>query len=109
MMILSTHLVSEMEHLFDEVLFLNKGELILHEEYETLVTKGTSITGAAETVDAFVQAKKQLNTKQLGNTKSVMIYGEISEAERKAAQANGLELGPISLQDLFIHLTEGEE
>ncbi|MGN7941690.1 ABC transporter ATP-binding protein [Virgibacillus sp. 6R] len=109
MMILSTHLVSEMEHLFDEVLFLNKGELILHEDYETVVTKGTSITGAAETVDAFVQAKKQLNTKQLGNTKSVMIYGEISEAERKAAQANGLELGPISLQDLFIHLTEGEE
>ncbi|MDI7741328.1 ABC transporter ATP-binding protein [Lysinibacillus fusiformis] len=109
MIIVSTHLVSEMEYLFEEVLIINKGELVLQENYETLVAKGASITGPAEEVDSFVQEKQQLNTKQLGNTKSVMVYGEISEAERKAAIAKGLEIGPLSLQDLFIHLTEGEE
>ncbi|MCM3387173.1 ATP-binding cassette domain-containing protein [Ureibacillus chungkukjangi] len=107
--IMSTHLVSEMDYLFDEVLIVNIGELVLQEEYESLVTKGASITGPAEDVDSFVQSMNQLNTKQLGNTKSVMIYGELSDAERKAAQAKGLEVGPISLQELFIHLTEGEE
>lgn len=109
MMILSTHLVSEMEYLFDEVLVLNKGKLILHEEFESLITKGASVTGPAEKVDAFIQTKQQLNTQQLGNTKSVMIYGELSDAERRTAQENGLEIGPVALQDLFIHLTEGED
>ncbi|MDQ0229040.1 ATP-binding cassette domain-containing protein [Metabacillus malikii] len=109
MMILSTHLVSEMEHLFDEVLFLHKGKLILQEEFEAVTSKGTAVTGPAEDVDLFVQEKKQLNTKSLGHLKSVMIYGELSDSEREKAQANGLELGPISLQDLFIHLTEEEE
>lgn len=108
MMILSTHLVSEMEYLFDEVLILNKGELVLQEEFESLMTKGVSITGAADEVDAFVHTKKQLKVQQLGQTKSVMVYGELSEGERQTALKRGLELGPISLQDLFIHLTEEE-
>lgn len=109
LMILSTHLVSEMDYLFDEVLILNKGELVLHEEYETLITKGASITGAAEQVDAFVQGKNILNTKQLGKTKSVTIFGNLSETERRTAEENGLEVGPVALQDMFIYLTEGEE
>ncbi len=106
--VVSTHLVSEMDYLFEEVLILHKGKLVLQEEFDSLVSKGASITGAAEEVDAFVQNMKQLNVQQLGGTKSVMVYGEISEDVRKDALQKGLEVGPISLQDLFIHLTEEE-
>lgn len=107
--ILSTHLVSEMDYLFDEVIILHKGSIVLQEDFESLVTKGSSITGAAEVVDEFVHPMKQLNSQQLGNTKSVMVYGELSEHDRKVARQRGLEIGPISLQDLFIHLTEGDD
>ena len=106
--ILSTHLVSEMDYLFDEVLILHKGKVVLQEEYESLITKGASITGAAEVVDEFVRNMKQLNVQKLGNTKSVMVYGELSDLERQTAHEKELEVGPISLQDLFIHLTEEE-
>lgn len=105
-MIISTHLVSEMDYLFDEVLILHKGSLVLQEEYESLISKWVSITGASIEVDEFVQSMKLLNVQQLGNTKSVMVYGELTERERKNAQQSRLEVGPISLQDLFIHLTE---
>lgn len=104
--IISTHLVSEMDYLFEEVLILHKGSLVLQEEYESLISKGVSITGAANEVDEFVQSMKLLNVQQLGNTKSVMVYGELTDLERKNAQQRGLQVGPISLQDLFIHLTE---
>lgn len=107
--ILSTHLVSEMDYLFDEVIILHKGSIVLQEDFESLITKGSSITGATEVVDEFVLQMKQLNTQQLGNTKSVMVYGELNDRDRKAAQQKGLEVGPISLQDLFIHLTEGDD
>jgi ABC-2 type transport system ATP-binding protein len=33
-------------------------------------------------VDEFVRNMKQLNVQKLGNTKSVMVYGELSDAER---------------------------
>ncbi|HWL11637.1 MAG TPA: ABC transporter ATP-binding protein [Ureibacillus sp.] len=107
--LVSTHFIAEMEYLFEEVLILNQGEVVMHEEYETLLAKGAAITGSAEEVDSFVQSMKQLNTKQLGNTKSVVVYGELSQEERKTAQAKGLEVGALSLQDIFIHLTEGED
>lgn len=107
--ILSTHLVSEMDYLFDEVIILHKGSIVLQEDFESLITKGSSITGATEAVDEFVRSMKQLNTQQLGNTKSVMVYGDLNDHDRKAAQQKGLVVGPILLQDLFIHLTEGDD
>ncbi|OZU87436.1 ABC transporter [Virgibacillus indicus] len=107
-MILSTHLVSEMDYLFDEVIIIDKGAFVLHEEYETLISRGASITGAAEEVDDFVSGMTQLNEQQLGNTKAVMVYGYLSEKDKQEALQRGLEVGPVSLQDLFIHLTSEE-
>lgn len=107
-MILSTHLVSEMDYLFEEILILHKGRMILQEDYELLLTKGASITGEAKAVDDFVQTMNVLNVQQLGPIKSAMVYGELNEAIRKDAKLKGLEVGPVSLQELFIHLTEEE-
>lgn len=105
--IMSTHLVSEMEYLFDEVLILHKGTMVLHETYDELISKGVTVTGRAEDVDIFVQNMRQLNIKQLGGTKAVTVYGHLSERQYQEAAKLGLEIGSVALQDLFIYLTEG--
>ncbi|EGA90570.1 ABC transporter related protein [Planococcus donghaensis MPA1U2] len=104
--ILSTHLVSEMDYLFDHVVIIHEGRLLLDNDYESISAQGVSITGAANQVDDFVSGMKLLNEQKLGGTKSVMTYGALSEEDRLTAQDQGLEVGPVSLQDLFIHLTE---
>lgn len=104
--ILSTHLVSEMDYLFDNVVIIDQGRLLMNEDYETISAQGASITGAADQVDAFVSGMKLLNEQQLGGTKSVMVYGTLTEQDQRAAHEQGLEIGPVPLQDLFIHLTE---
>ncbi|MCH4826270.1 ATP-binding cassette domain-containing protein [Planococcus halocryophilus] len=104
--ILSTHLVSEMDYLFDHVVIIHEGRLLLDNDYESISAQGVSITGAADRVDAFVSDRKILNEQKLGGTKSIMTYGALSEEDRLSAQDQGLEVGPVSLQDLFIHLTE---
>lgn len=106
--ILSTHLVSEMDYLFDEVIILIKGEVLLHEAYDSLMSKAAMITGNAETVDDFVSTKKTINEQYLGSTKSVTIFGEFKEDDRKIAAEKGLDVSDISLQDLFIQLTKEE-
>ncbi|WP_453991419.1 ATP-binding cassette domain-containing protein [Bacillus nitroreducens] len=107
MIILSTHLVSEMDYLFDEVILINEGSILLQEEVDSLLSKGATITGDVELVNEFVRSMKQINVRQLGNTKSVTIYGELSERERETAFDKGLEIAPVSLHDLFVHLTQG--
>ncbi|OLO37052.1 ABC transporter [Alkalihalophilus pseudofirmus] len=108
-MILSTHLVLEMEYLFDHVLLLHDGKMLVDEPYDEFVVRGSSITGSKKKVDSFVSGMQQLKTQQLGDTKSVMVYGELSEGKCLEGERLGLEIGPVSLQELFIHLTGEEE
>ncbi len=108
--ILSTHLVSEMDYLFEEVVILKNGEVIIKEPIDLLLEKGASITGSKQEVEEFVQNMVQLNSQILGGTKSVMVYEELTDENREKARMKGLDIGPVSLQDLFIYLTkEGEE
>ncbi len=107
--LLSTHLVSEMEYLFDEVLIIKEGRLLLQESYDELITRGVTVIGSKEAVDAFAAGKEVLNTEQLGDTRSVTLYGKLSEEDEKYAAELGLSIGPVSLHDLFVQLTKEEQ
>ena len=107
--ILSTHLVSEMDYLFEEVVILKEGEVIMKEPMDLLLEKGATITGSKQEVEEFVQGMTQLNSQILGGTKAVMVYGELTDDNREKARMRGLDIGPVSLQDLFIYLTKEEE
>ncbi|MFD0588910.1 ATP-binding cassette domain-containing protein [Paenibacillus sp. GCM10027627] len=104
--ILSTHLIEEVGTLFEEVLILDRGKLLLQEEHDVLRQRGVTITGKADKVNEFVIGLNVLSEATLGSTKSATVYGELSGERIKRAQAEGLELGPVSLQDLFVHLTK---
>lgn len=103
--ILSTHLIEEFGSLFEEVVMIHRGRLVVHEETDALRARGTAVTGPAEAVDGFVAGRQVLNRRQLGGTRSATIYGPLDEAERRRAISAGLHLDPVPLQDLFVHLT----
>ena len=108
--IMSTHHVSEVEHLFEDVLILHRGTVLLHEPIDRLLERGLSVTGASADVDRFTAGMRVLHTHQLGGTKQAVLYGALSDEQLKTARRLGLELGPVPLQELFIHLTsEGNE
>ncbi|GAA2356263.1 ATP-binding cassette domain-containing protein [Nonomuraea africana] len=102
--ILSTHLIEEVSSLFEEVVIIDKGRLVVHTPADDLLAMGTSVTGPAEQVESFTRDLTVLGAKQLGPTRSVMVYGPLDHAEARKA---GLETGPIAMQELFIHLTGG--
>ena len=106
--ILSTHLIEEFGSLFEEVVMIDRGRLVLHEETDVLRSRGTAVTGPAEAVDRFVTGRDVLNRRQLGGTRSATIYGPLDQAERRRAATDGLHLEPVPLQDLFVHLTADE-
>ncbi len=103
--VLSTHLIEEVSQLFEDVVILDHGKLVLHDPVDDLLARGAIVTGPAETVDRFVSGLRVLESKQLGGTKSVVVYANVSAAVRTDAVVAGLEIGPLPLQDLFVHLT----
>jgi len=106
--IMSTHLVSEMEYLFDEVIMIHRGELLKKGSYDEIISAGLAVTGATEAIDIFTQGKEILNTETLGGFKKITLFGEITDKERILAQDLDLTTSSITLQDLFIYLTGGQ-
>jgi ABC-2 type transport system ATP-binding protein len=105
--ILSTHLISEMETMFEEVIIIDQGSIIIHEDLDTFKSHGVSVTGSINDVDVFTVDKTILKEQVLGGTKQAMIYGELTNIEKQ--QAQHLKFDSISLQELFIHLTKEAE
>ena len=104
--ILSSHLIAEIEHLLETVTILHRGRLLLSSEADELRAKGLSITGPAVAVDAVGARLKVLSTRDLGPTRQITAFGEVDPRILAEAERDGLRVAAAPLQDLFVHLTE---
>lgn len=107
--VISTHLIEEVSPLLEEVVIIDKGRLLLHEDADTLRSQGAAVTGPAEAVDRFAAGRTVLGQKSLGPTKQATVYGSFDDRDYACAREAGLELGPVALQDLFVFLTGQKE
>lgn len=104
--VLSSHLIDEIERLFEHVVILDRGRLLVSDAAATLATSGVTVTGPADRVDAFVAGARVLRRQELGRTAAVTLHGTLDPDARRRAAELGLSLGAVGLQDLFVHLTE---
>jgi ABC-2 type transport system ATP-binding protein len=106
--VVSSHLIDEVQRLLEHVIVLDHGRVLLAADAETLRSRGVSVTGPADAVDAFVAEREVLSRRHLGRTAQVTVYGGLTSADAAAAHTRGLELGGVDLQDLFVDLTSKE-
>lgn len=102
--IFSTHLIDEVSLLFEEVLILQDGKLVLHEEAEYLRGNTSAVSGSYEQVEAYIKDKKVFETKHFGGMMTAYIYGSSTEAENY-----GLSVQGIPIQDLMVYITDSRE
>lgn len=93
-----------MASLFGRVAVLGPGRLLVATEADALRGGGVEVVGGVAEVERSVAASglDRLSERRLGGTLAVVAHGELSDADRAAA---GVELGPLPLRDLFVHLT----
>ncbi|MCL3859577.1 ATP-binding cassette domain-containing protein [Actinotalea sp. K2] len=106
--VLSSHLIEEVQRLLETVVVLHHGKVLLTEDAETLRRRGVCVTGPDQAVEAFVAGRTVVGRQSLGPTTQATVYGDLEPEEIAAARGLGLEIGPVDLQDLFVHLTGKE-
>jgi ABC-2 type transport system ATP-binding protein len=104
--VLSTHLIDEVSELLEHVLVIDEGRLLVDSPAEELQGSATTVVGGREAVERFVGTRDVLHRDGVGGLVSLTVAG-LSAAERSAAKSAGLELGPVSLQQLIVRLTTG--
>ncbi|MBQ4529495.1 MAG: ABC transporter ATP-binding protein [Lachnospiraceae bacterium] len=102
--VLSTHLIEEMSGLFDHVVMIDKGKVILDEEIEGLHEKAYKCIGRAE-YERYLQGKNVICKKQAGAVMEYDIYGELTWEEQKKLEECGFGIDHLSLQELFVAFT----
>ncbi len=103
--VLSTHLIDEVSRLLEHVIVIDQGRLILDTDTDTLRGRAFTVIGAASQVEAYTEGKALLSRGPFGSLVAATVMGNGDAGERKQAEALGLELAPVSLQQLIVHLT----
>jgi len=104
--ILSTHLIDEVSNLFEEVIIMNKGEVILKEEVTTLLEKAHFLRGREEIILPLIKDKELVYKDEFGATAIIGVIGVFEKEELKELKDKNVEISPIPLQKLFIYITE---
>lgn len=100
--VLSTHLIEEVENLVEDVVIIKNGEILCQESRESLLNRGYTVSGGAAAVETYLQDKQVLSVEALGGLRTAYVLGS---PEKQGETAKDLEFGPVSLQKLFVQLT----
>ncbi len=103
--IISTHLIDEVSRLLEHILVIDQGRLILYEEADALRGRAFTVVGPTATVETFLVGKDMIAHQPLGGLISATVMSSGNASDRREAQALGLEVMPVSLQQLIVHLT----
>lgn len=102
--IFSTHLIDEVSQLFEEVLILQDGKLLLHENTETLRDQIYAVSGKKADVETFIKNKRIIKTKELVGTMTAYIFDK-----KKTEIPLELNMEGVPMQELMIYLTDSRE
>lgn len=106
--ILSTHLIDEVSNLLEHVIVIDSGRIIIDENADSLRGTASTVAGTTSAVDEFVTGRSVLHRAELGGLATATVEA-LSADDRAAAQRAGLELSPVSLQQLIVRLTNTSE
>ncbi|WP_457099846.1 ABC transporter ATP-binding protein [Microbacterium sp. P5_E9] len=104
--LLSSHLIDEVSNLIERVLVIDRGRIIMDEDTDAVRDCAANIVGDAAAVEAFVAGRDVIHRESLGRVASVTVLGALSAGERERLAATGLEVAPVSLQQLIVRLTQ---
>ncbi|MDQ0340697.1 ABC-2 type transport system ATP-binding protein [Caldalkalibacillus uzonensis] len=107
--ILSTHLIDEVSKVFEGILILDQGEVLLHEETEALRERAFYFSGERETVDELTQGLQIICSEAFGSTKQVAVFGDVPDEITRKARHAAVKIDSVPIQKLMIYLTTRQE
>ncbi|MDO5294322.1 MAG: ABC transporter ATP-binding protein [bacterium] len=105
--ILSTHLIDEMSNLFTDVVIMEHGKVLLEQEIEELKHSVLSFRAPKEK-KAFLHQVEIITESEFAGTSTWIVKGEFSQKVLEDFKNQGFEITALSLQDIFVALTENE-
>ena len=107
--LISSHMVSELEKVAEDVIVLKKSELLAHESIDDFTCRVCALTGHASDVERFLAAHPDLAviaSRELGPTREIVVDLRASAVGEAELASHSLTSSPCSFQDAFAYLIQ---
>ncbi len=98
--VLSTHLIDEMDRLLERVVILDQGRVVRDADVDDLRGAAHQVAGRSGAVETYAAGRNMLSSSHIGGLATAVFEGPPSGEDREAASTAGLELSAVSLQQL---------
>jgi ABC-2 type transport system ATP-binding protein len=105
--LLSTHLIDEAAALFEGVIVLDRGRVVLDAAADVLRGVATRVSGPCLAVEALAEGRPVWERRRLGAQASLVMAGPLSRDDHEHARSSGLDLTPLSLQQIVVQAAAG--
>lgn len=108
--VISTHIIEEATDVFEEVIFLDKGKILIKENTVDLLERCVHISGRADDVDAVVEGKNVYHPEKSGRGKVVTVLLPKDGIFDK--KGHDVDVSSMTLQEVFVAFcskSRGEE
>jgi len=105
--IISTHYVDEISQLFDDIIVLDHGELIVHESKDLIEEKSLTVFGNTELGEELLKPFNIINRDVIGKRTFFSVFDDLSGIENKL-QSSDFEVCITPLEKWFIQLVESK-
>lgn len=106
--IISSHMIKEIEGYFERSILIDKGNILLNEELEDIKEKSFILSADAKIGSMLEKNYNVLSKEELGNRKTYYVYDKIDSARLSELRDNNVDVSQMDLQTLMIKmLTKG--
>ncbi|RXI37483.1 ABC transporter ATP-binding protein [Clostridium tetani] len=103
--IFSTHYLDEVSRLFENLIIMDRGRVLINEEMDSLREKSFYIKGDRDTIEEIENNLNVINSEVYGNNKILWVFQEIPNVLREKIINKDLSIEPLGVRKLFVGLS----
>ncbi|MEG1410016.1 MAG: ABC transporter ATP-binding protein [Terrisporobacter sp.] len=107
--IISTHLITEIEELLEKVVIIKDGKIKVDDYIDEVKDKSYYISGNREDLNRLSILDEMTLVKSFGNNKTCSYYGNLKDQDLMLIENLNIDLDKMSLQELFINMNKKED
>ncbi|QUI23749.1 ABC transporter ATP-binding protein [Vallitalea pronyensis] len=104
-MMISSHMLHEMENLLEEIVLIHDGKLVMHDPIDVFQNYGVMLNGKNDQLLPFVENRQVLHQQPLGLSSIVGIKNDLTEEDLHYLNEHHIDISPMHSEDVCVYLT----
>ncbi|HNV06348.1 MAG TPA: hypothetical protein PKH64_09535, partial [Petrotogaceae bacterium] len=108
-MIISSHLIKEFETLFENIIMIDKGRILIDDTLENIEQKYFYLSGKESSIEKVLDGLKILSKEKIGGLASYAVTGKLNELDYDKLSKYDIQVSKMDIQKILVNLTKEDE